>query len=195
MPLAAGVITDDGRIRACLDTVRTVRESGAVVVLASHLGRPKGTPEAKYSLAPVADRLAELLGVPVVLAADTAGPDAAAKIAAAGPGEVVLLENLRFESGETAKDAESRGVFADRLVGLLGEGCVYVGDGFGAVHRAHASVVDLPDRLPHAAGGLVLAETEVLRRLTTNPVRPFAVVLAARRSRTSWASSTTCSVC
>jgi len=184
VPLTGGEIADDGRIRASLPTIRTLRDAGAVVVVASHLGRPAGQPEQRYSLAPVAARLSELLGTPVTLATDTAGPGAAAAVAAAaaaGPGQVVLLENLRFEAGETAKDAAARGVLADRLVTLLGDGAVYVGDGFGAVHRAHASVVDLPDRLPHAAGGLVLAETAVLDQLTTDPARPFAVVLGGSK--------------
>jgi len=184
VPLTGGEISDDGRIRASLPTIRTLRDAGAVVVVASHLGRPAGQPEQRYSMAPVAARLSELLGTPVTLATDTAGPGAAAAVAAAaaaGPGQVVLLENLRFEAGETAKDAGARGALADRLVTLLGDGAVYVGDGFGAVHRAHASVVDLPDRLPHAAGGLVLAETAVLDRLTTDPARPFAVVLGGSK--------------
>lgn len=185
VPLTAGAdgvptISDDGRVRASLPTIRRVRDAGAVVVLASHLGRPRGVPEARYSLAPVAARLAELLAGPVTLATDTAGPGAAAAVAAAAPGAVVLLENLRFEPGETGDPVE-RGRFADRLVELLGEGAVYVGDGFGAVHRAHASVVDLPDRLPHAAGGLVQSEVRVLRRLTTEPARPFAVVLGGSK--------------
>lgn len=171
-------ITDDGRIRASLPTLRRLLDAGALVVLASHLGRPKGAPDPAYSLAPVADRLRELLGVPVTLAADTAGPAAAAAVADAEPGGVVLLENLRFEPGETAKDASDRAEFADRLAALAD---VYVGDGFGAVHRAHASVVDVPARLPHAAGGLVLSEVEVLRRLTTDPERPFAVVLGGSK--------------
>ncbi len=181
VPLSGTQITDDGRIRASLPTVRRLREAGAVVVLASHLGRPKGAPDERYSLAPVAARLSELLGTTVTLAPDTAGPGAAAAVAAAAPGSVVLLENLRFEAGETAKDDAERGAFADRLVALLGDGAVYVGDGFGAVHRAHASVVDLPDRLPHAAGGLVLSEVQVLQRLTTDPARPFAVVLGGSK--------------
>lgn len=186
VPLAAGAdgaaaISDDGRIRASLPTIRKARDAGAVVVLASHLGRPKGAPDARYSLAPVAARLSELLACPVALAPDTAGPGAVAAVAGATPGSVVLLENLRFEPGETANDPAERGRFADRLVALLGDGAVYVGDGFGAVHRAHASVVDLPDRLPHAAGGLVQSEVRVLRRLTTDPARPFAVVLGGSK--------------
>jgi len=171
-------ITDDGRIRASLPTLRLLLDAGAVVVVASHLGRPKGAPDPEYSLAPVADRLRELAGVPVTLAADTAGPAARAAVAAASPGEVVLLENLRFEPGETAKTVQARTEFADRLAALAD---VYVGDGFGAVHRAHASVVDVPARLPHAAGSLVTAEVAVLQRLTTDPDRPFVVVLGGSK--------------
>lgn len=174
-----GDITDDGRIRASLPTIRTLLDGGAIVVLASHLGRPKGEPDPAYSLAPVADRLRELLDGPSVsLAGDTAGPQAAETVAKAQPGEVVLLENLRFEAGETAKTAEARADLADRLAALAD---AYVGDGFGAVHRAHASVVDVPARLPHAAGGLVAAEVEVLQRLTTDPAQPFAVVLGGSK--------------
>lgn len=171
-------ITDDGRIRASLPTLRVLLDAGAVVVAASHLGRPKGAPDPAYSLAPVADRLRELAGVPVTLTADTAGAAARSAVAAASPGEVVLLENLRFEAGETAKTAPARAEFADRLADLAD---VYVGDGFGAVHRAHASVVDLPARLPHAAGNLVTAEVAVLQRLTTDPDRPFVVVLGGSK--------------
>ncbi len=173
-----GAITDDGRIRASLPTLRRLLDAGAVVVLASHLGRPKGAPDPAYSLAPVADRLRELLAVPVTLAEDTAGPAAREAVAKASPGEVVLLENLRFEAGETAKSPADRAEFADRLAALAD---AYVGDGFGAVHRAHASVVDVPARLPHAAGGLVSSEVEVLQRLTTDPQRPFAVVLGGSK--------------
>ena len=174
-----GAITDDGRIRASLPTLRRLLDAGATVVVASHLGRPKGAPDPAYSMAPVADRLRELLdGPPVVLAEDTAGPEAARTVADAGPGDVVLLENLRFEPGETAKDPAARGELADRLVGFAD---AYVGDGFGAVHRAHASVVDLPARLPHAAGGLVADEVAVLHRLTADPQQPFVVVLGGSK--------------
>lgn len=173
-----GAITGDGRIRASLPTIRRLLDAGAVVVLASHLGRPKGAPDPAHSLAPVAARLRELLEVPVTLAEDTAGPKAVETVGRAAPGEVVLLENLRFEPGETAASAVDRGEFADRLAALAD---AYVGDGFGAVHRAHASVVDVPMRLPHAAGGLVAAEVEVLARLTGDPERPFAVVLGGSK--------------
>ncbi len=177
-PGAQRTITDDGRIRASLPTLRRLLDAGAVVVAASHLGRPKGAPDPAYSLAPVADRLRELAGVPVTLAADTAGPAAVQAVSAASPGEVVMLENLRFEAGETAGTPEGRAEFAGRLAALAD---VYVGDGFGAVHRAHASVVDVPARLPHAAGNLVIDEVAVLQRLTTDPDRPFVVVLGGSK--------------
>ncbi len=171
-------ITDDGRIRASLPTLQRLLEAKAIVVVAAHLGRPKGQRDPAFSLAPVADRLRSLLDAPVTLAEDTAGPAAVDTVAHAGPGQVVVLENLRFEPGETAKSAVDRAELADRLAGLAD---VYVGDGFGAVHRAHASVVDVPARLPHAAGGLVLREVEVLRQLTDSPQRPFAVVLGGSK--------------
>ena len=178
VPLADGGITDDGRIRASLPTLRTLMERGARVVTCSHLGRPKGAPDPRYSLAPVAGRLSELLGAPVSFAADTVGGSAQAVVAGLGDGDVALLENLRFEPGETSKDDAVRGAFADRLAALAD---AYVGDGFGAVHRRHASVYDVPARLPHAAGGLVLTEVEVLRRLTAAPDRPYAVVLGGSK--------------
>ncbi|MDP9398685.1 MAG: phosphoglycerate kinase [Actinomycetota bacterium] len=178
VPLAEGAIGDDGRIRASLPTVRTLLERDARVVLCSHLGRPKGAPDPRYSLAPVAGRLSELLGAPVSFATDTVGDSATAAVAGLAGGQVALLENLRFEPGETSKDDAERGGFADRLAALAD---AYVGDGFGAVHRRHASVYDVPARLPHAAGGLVLAEVEVLRRLTEAPDRPYAVVLGGSK--------------
>ena len=178
VPLAEGGIGDDGRIRASLPTVRTLLERDTRVVLCSHLGRPTGAPDPRYSLAPVAGRLAELLGAPVAFATDTVGDSATAAVAGLADGQVALLENLRFEPGETSKDDAERGAFADRLAALAD---AYVGDGFGAVHRRHASVYDVPARLPHAAGGLVLAEVEVLRRLTEAPDRPYAVVLGGSK--------------
>jgi phosphoglycerate kinase len=171
-------ITDDGRVRASLPTIRELVARGARVIVCSHLGRPKGAPDPAYSLAPVATRLAELLGAPVAFAADVAGASAAATVAGLADGDVALLENLRFEPGETSKDAAVRGAFADRLAALAD---VYVGDAFGAVHRAHASVVDVPKRLPHAAGRLVTAELAVLRRLTEAPARPYIVVLGGSK--------------
>ncbi len=174
-------ITDDGRIRASVPTIRTLADRGARVVVTAHLGRPKGVPEARFSLAPVATRLCELLGLPVAFATDTVGESARAVVDGLTDGQVALLENIRFEPGETSKDDAARGAFADQLVALLASNGAYVGDGFGAVHRKHASVYDVPERLPHAAGGLVLAEVEVLQRLTDDPQRPYAVVLGGSK--------------
>jgi phosphoglycerate kinase len=174
----ARVITDDGRIRASLPTIVALSDAGARVVVCAHLGRPKGEPKPELSLAPVAARLAELLDRPVRLATDTAGDSATATVAALGDGDVALLENLRFEAAETSKDDAERGAFADRLAALAD---AYVGDGFGAVHRKHASVYDVPQRLPHYAGGLITTETDVLRRLTTDPERPYVVVLGGAK--------------
>ncbi|MGY1839641.1 MULTISPECIES: phosphoglycerate kinase [unclassified Modestobacter] len=171
-------ITDDGRIRASLPTITALREAGARVVVAAHLGRPKGAPDPQYSLAPVAARLGELLGTPVPLAADVAGPDATAKAEALADGDVLMLENVRFEAAETSKDDAVRGELADRLAGLAE---LYVDDAFGAVHRKHASVFDVAERLPHAAGRLVARELEVLTRLTENPERPYVVVLGGSK--------------
>ncbi|MCW2509876.1 MAG: pgk [Modestobacter sp.] len=173
-----GEITDDGRIRASLPTIAALRDAGARVVVAAHLGRTKGEPDPQFSLAPVAARLGELLGTPVPLAADVAGPDATAKAAALADGEVLLLENVRFEAAETSKDDAVRGELADRLAGLAE---LYVDDAFGAVHRKHASVYDVATRLPHAAGRLVARELEVLTRLTTDPERPYVVVLGGSK--------------
>jgi phosphoglycerate kinase len=175
---ATGAITDDGRIRASLPTLQALRDAGAKVIVAAHLGRPKGAPDPQYSLAPVADRLGELLGTTVPLAADVAGEDATAKVAALGDGDVLLLENVRFEAAETSKDAAERGELADRLASLAD---VYVDDAFGAVHRKHASVFDVAERLPHVAGRLVARELEVLTRLTTDPERPYVVVLGGSK--------------
>ncbi|MGY1744859.1 phosphoglycerate kinase [Blastococcus sp. SYSU D00695] len=171
-------ITDDGRIRASLPTLQALRDGGARVVVAAHLGRPQGAPDPQFSLAPVAARLGELLGAPVPLAADVAGEDAAAKAAALGDGDVLLLENVRFEAAETSKDDAARGELADRLAALAD---VYVDDAFGAVHRRHASVYDVALRLPHVAGRLVATELDVLTRLTTDPQRPYVVVLGGSK--------------
>jgi len=171
-------ITDDGRIRASLPTIQALRDAGARVVVAAHLGRPKGAPDPQFSLAPVAARLGELLGTEVPLAADVAGPDAAARAAALGDGDVLLLENVRFEAAETSKDDAARGELADRFAALAD---LYVDDAFGAVHRKHASVYDLAERLPHAAGRLVARELEVLTRLTEDPARPYVVVLGGSK--------------
>lgn len=173
-----GVIADDGRIRAVLPTIEALRDAGAAVVVMSHLGRPKGAPDPKYTLAPVAQRFGELLGGEVVFASDTVGPDATEKVAGLGGGQVLLLENLRFNAGETSKDDAERGAFADQLAAFAE---AYVDDAFGAVHRKHASVFDVPARLPHFAGGLVLREVEVLAKLTESPERPYAVVLGGAK--------------
>ncbi|TDQ47563.1 phosphoglycerate kinase [Actinorugispora endophytica] len=178
VPLDGDRITDDGRIRASLPTINALRGRGARVVVGAHLGRPKGKPDPAFSLRPVAARLGELLGAEVRFAEDTAGESALAASRALADGEVALVENLRFEPGETSKDDTERGGFADRLAALAE---LYVGDGFGAVHRRHASVFDLPQRLPHAAGGLVFTEVDVLRRLTESPERPYAVVLGGSK--------------
>ena len=178
VPLHEGTITDDGRIRASLPTLRTLLERGARVAVVAHLGRPKGTPDPAYSLRPVATRLAELLGAPVAFAADTVGPSARAVVDALADGQVALLENVRFNAAETSKDDAARGAFADQLAALAD---VFVSDGFGAVHRKHASVYDVASRLPSAAGLLVLTEVAVLTRLTGAPARPYAVVLGGAK--------------
>ncbi|GHF63423.1 phosphoglycerate kinase [Streptomyces thermodiastaticus] len=178
VPLADGVITDDGRIRAVLPTVKALADAGAKVVVASHLGRPKGAPDPAFSLRLAADRLGELLGAPVAFAEDTVGPAAQSAVNGLQPGQVAVIENLRFNSGETSKDDAERGAFADRLAALAD---VYVGDGFGAVHRKHASVYDLPARLPHYAGYLIATEVGVLRKLTEDVQRPYVVVLGGAK--------------
>jgi len=171
-------ITDDGRIRASVPTIRRLADAGARVVVVAHLGRPKGAPEERYSLRPVAARLGELLGRDVRFAADTVGSSAHDVVQNLAEGEVALLENLRFNAAETSKDDAERGAFADQLAALAD---LYVSDGFGVVHRKQASVYDVAKRLPHAAGGLVLAEVDVLRRLTVDPERPYAVVLGGSK--------------
>jgi phosphoglycerate kinase len=183
VPLDGDTITDDGRIRASLPTITKLTGRGARVVIVAHLGRPKGAGYAERaaggpSLAPVAARLAELLGQPVPLAADVAGESAAATAAALADGQVALLENVRFEPAETSKDDAERAGLAARLAGLAQ---LYVGDGFGALHRKHASVYDVPGLLPAAAGDLVLAEVSVLRQLTADPQRPYVLVLGGSK--------------
>ncbi|MEV4826430.1 phosphoglycerate kinase [Micromonospora sp. NPDC049274] len=173
-----GAITDDGRIRAVLPTLGALVEAGAKVVVCSHLGRPKGAPDPQFSLSPVADRLGELLGAPVRFATDTVGDSARSTVADLADGQVALLENLRFNAGETSKDEAERGAFADQLAAF---GDAYVDDAFGAVHRKHASVYDVPARLPHVAGRLVLREVEVLSKLTSEPERPYVVVLGGSK--------------
>jgi phosphoglycerate kinase len=171
-------ITDDGRVRASVPTIKELVQAGARVIVCAHLGRPKGVPEEKYSLAPVVPRLSELLGQEVAFATDTVGESAQQAVSELADGQVLLLENLRFNPGETAKAEEDRAEFADALAGLAD---VFVSDGFGVVHRAQASVYDIAKRLPSAMGGLVRREVEVLRRLTTDPERPYAVVLGGAK--------------
>jgi phosphoglycerate kinase len=178
VPLDGDRITDDGRIRASLPTIEALAGAGAKVVVMAHLGRPKGSPDPAYSLRPVATRLGELLGTEVHFATDTVGESARAVVDDLADGEVALLENVRFNAGETSKDDTERGGFADQLAEL---GDAFVSDGFGVVHRKQASVYDVAQRLPHAMGGLVRAEIEVLRRLTESPERPFVVALGGSK--------------
>src|SRR5499427_8852543 len=183
VPHDGEVITDDRRIRASLPTLTALTGRGARVVVCAHLGRPRGSEYAARaaggpSLRPVAARLSELLGQPVALAGDVAGASAAAAVAGLSGGDVAMLENVRFELGETSQEDAERDVLAGRLAELAD---AYVGDGFGAMHRKHASVYDLPRLLPHAAGQLVLAEVSVLRQLTTDPARPYVVVLGGAK--------------
>ncbi|WP_030753117.1 phosphoglycerate kinase [Streptomyces sp. NRRL F-5135] len=178
VPLDGTTITDDGRIRAVQPTIARLAEAGARVIVASHLGRPKGAPDPAFSLAPAAARLGELLGAEVAFATDTVGDSARAVVSELADGQVAVVENLRFNAGETSKDDAERGAFADQLAELAD---LYVGDGFGAVHRKHASVFDLPARLPHAAGGLIATEVGVLRKLTDDVRRPYAVVLGGAK--------------
>ncbi|WP_191563877.1 phosphoglycerate kinase [Janibacter melonis] len=178
VPLDGSTITDDGRIRASLPTIRELTEAGARVVVCAHLGRPKGVPEERYSLRPVAQRLGELLGQDVAFATDTVGESAKGVVADLQDGDVAVLENLRFNPGETSKDESERGAFADELAALAD---AYVSDGFGVVHRKQASVYDVATRLPAAVGGLVRTEVDVLRRLTSEPERPYAVVLGGAK--------------
>ncbi len=178
VPLDGSRITDDGRIRASVPTISALAAAGARVVVTAHLGRPKGAPEDRYSLRPVAARLSELLGAEVAFAADTVGESARAVVDGLADGQVALLENVRFNPGETSKDDAERGRFADELAALAD---AFVSDGFGVVHRKQASVYDVAQRLPHAMGALVSTEIEVLRRLTQEPERPYVVVLGGSK--------------
>ncbi len=176
--LGAKVITDDGRIRASLPTIEYLRAHGAKVVIMAHLGRPKGARRPELSLAPVASRLGDLLGIQVQLGADITGPITAGLISALQPGDVLLLENLRFDARETSKEAAERQSLAVELAAL---GEIYVSDGFGVVHREQASVTDIARLLPAAGGRLVIAETEVFRSLLASPARPYVVVLGGSK--------------
>lgn len=178
VPLKDGVITDDGRIRAALPTLQKLLDSGAKVITMAHLGRPKGQVMPEFSLAPVAQRLAELIGVKVTLAEDTTGADAKAKAASLDAGEILMLENVRFDPRETSKDDAERAAFAAEMAALAD---CYVSDGFGVVHRKQTSVYDVAKLLPAAAGFLVLKEIESLRKATENPERPYTVVLGGSK--------------
>jgi phosphoglycerate kinase len=178
VPLDGTSITDDGRVRASVPTIQELANAGARVVVVAHLGRPKGEPDERYSLRPVAARLGELLGQEVAFADDTVGPSATETVGGLQDGQVAVLENVRFNPGETSKDDDLRGAFADQLARLAD---CFVSDGFGVVHRKQASVYDVALRLPHAMGQLVATEIEVLRRLTVDPQRPFVVVLGGSK--------------
>ena len=178
VPLKEGVIKDDGRIKASLPTIQALLEKGASLVIAAHLGRPKGEAKPELSLAPVAKRLAELLGREVKFTGEVTGAAITSAAQSLNAGEILLLENIRFSSAETSKEDSERSAFAQELSQLAD---FYVGDGFGAVHRKHASVFDLPKLLPHAAGKLVAAEVDVLKKLTQNPERPYGVVLGGAK--------------
>ena len=174
VPIKEGVIRDDGRIRASLPTINYLVDNGASVVITAHLGRPKGERNPDMTLAPVAERLSELLGKPVLFSSEIVGAEVDAKKAALQPGQILLLENIRYEAAETSKDEAERAAFAAQLATGMD---LFVSDGFGAVHRKHASVYDVAKLLPSAAGFLVAAEIEVLKKLTENPDRPYGVVL------------------
>jgi phosphoglycerate kinase len=172
------VITDDGRIRASLPTINALLDGGATLIITAHLGRPKGERKPELSLAPIAERLGLLLNRSVAFAHDTVGPAADSAVAALKSGDVLLLENVRYEAAETSKDENERKQFASKLASYAD---LYVGDGFGAVHRKHASVFEAAELLPHAAGTLVAAEVDVLRKLTESPQRPYGVVLGGAK--------------
>lgn len=178
VPLKDGEITDDGRVRASLPTLDALTSQGARVVVISHLGRPDGAPDARYSLAPVATRLGELLGSPVAFATDTIGDSAKHAVSSLADGDIVVLENLRFNPQETSKSDDERAAFAAELAAFAD---AYVSDGFGVVHRKQASVYELAKALPSAAGLLIVAELDVLDRLTGNPERPYTVVLGGSK--------------
>ena len=178
VPLKDGVIKDDGRIKASLPTIKALLEKGASIVIAAHLGRPKGEAKPELSLAPVAKRLGELLGTNVIFPGEVIGVDVTKSAQNLKAGEILLLENIRYSAAETSKEESERALLAGELAKLAD---FYVGDGFGAVHRKHASVYDLPKLLPHAAGFLVSAEVEVLKKLTQSPDKPYGVVLGGAK--------------
>ncbi len=176
VPLKDGVITDDGRIRASLPTIKYLVSKGARVIIVAHLGRPKGERKPELSLAPVAIRLGELLDQKIAFSENITG--ASAEVSSLSSGEILLLENIRYEAAETSKDEAERAVLAKELASYAD---LFVSDGFGAVHRKHASVYDVAKLLPHAAGYLVAAEIDVLKKLTQNPERPYGVVLGGAK--------------
>ena len=181
VPLKDGVVTDDGRVRASLPVIEKLAKAGARVIVTAHLGRPKGQVDPQYSIAPAAARLAELASVPVQVATDLVGEDAKAKSAALKDGEVLVLENVRYDARETSKDDAERGAFADELVALTGQNGAYVDDAFGAVHRKHASVYDVAKRLPAYLGDFVKKEVDVLAKTLNIPERPFVVVMGGAK--------------
>lgn len=181
VPLKDGVVTDDGRVRASLPVLKKLTEAGARVIVTAHLGRPKGQVDPQYSIAPAAQRLAELADFPVVIAEDLVGEDAKAKAEALKDGELLVLENVRYDARETSKDDAERAEFAAELAALTGENGAYVNDAFGAVHRKHASVYDIAKILPAYLGDLVKTEVEVLQKVTQNPDRPFVVVMGGAK--------------
>ncbi|WP_207344381.1 phosphoglycerate kinase [Arthrobacter sp. E3] len=182
VPLDGSLVSDDGRIKASLPVITALANAGARVLVAAHLGRPKGAPEAKYSLAPAVARLAELApALQATLAADTTGPAAKAAAESLADGSVLVLENVRFDARETSKDDGERAAFAAELASLTGDNGAYVDDAFGAVHRKHASVYNIAKALPSYQGDLVRAELEVLRKLTTDSARPYVVVLGGSK--------------
>lgn len=181
VPLDGTTVTDDGRVKASLPVLKKLSDTGAQVIVTAHLGRPKGQVDPKYSIAPAAQRLAELADFPVVVASDVVGEDAQAKAKALQDGEVLVVENVRYDARETSKDDADRGAFADELVALTGENGAYVDDAFGAVHRKHASVYDVAKRLPSYLGDLVKKEVDVLAKTLNNPERPFVVIMGGAK--------------
>ena len=181
VPLADGEITDPGRIDASVPTLRRLIDAGARVIVSAHLGRPKGEPNPDFSLAPVAEALAERLDQWVPLAADVTGEDAHERANGLNDGDILLLENVRFDARETSKDETERAAFAAELAALTGDDGAFVSDGFGVVHRRQASVYDVAELLPHYAGGLVQSELEVLKTVSENPAQPYAVVLGGSK--------------
>lgn len=181
VPLADGEITDPGRIDASVPTLRRLIDAGARVIVSAHLGRPKGEPNPDFSLAPVAEALAERLDQWVPLAADVTGEDAHERANGLNDGDILLLENVRYDARETSKDETERAAFAAELAALTGDDGAFVSDGFGVVHRRQASVYDVAELLPHYAGGLVQSELEVLKTVSENPAQPYAVVLGGSK--------------